>query len=89
MGSYNIEIPHPVIEVEVDYEPSLKREDVSHWYARVEIGGAVLMKREYTADWFDYSTRPDNFAETADDARRMILEEFGNAMKNLLEGGTK
>lgn len=89
MGSYNIEIPHPVIEVEVDYEPATERDQMSRWFARVEIAGVVLMKREYDAEWRNYTTRPDNFAEDGDEARRMILEEFGKVMKNLIEGGTK
>lgn len=89
MGSYNIEIPHPVIEVEVDYEPATERDQMSRWFARVEIAGVVLMKREYSASWHDYTKRPENFAEDADEARRLILEEFGNALKTLLEGGAK
>jgi hypothetical protein len=89
VGSYNIEIPHPVIEVEVEYEPATSHNEDSRWFARVEVGGVVLMKREYDADWRDYTTRPDNFAEDADEARQMILKDFGTAIKNLLEGETK
>jgi hypothetical protein len=86
VGSYNIEIPHPVIEVEVDFEPAINHGENSRWFARVEIGGVTLMKREYQADWPDFK-RPDDFAEDGDEARRMILAEFGKHLKSKLFDG--
>lgn len=84
MSSYNIEIPHPVIEVEVDFEPPINDGERSMWFARIEVGGVVLMKRDYTADWPRSGERLDNFAEDADEAREMILAEFGAKLKALL-----
>lgn len=86
-GSFNIEIPYPIFEVEVDFEPAINHGEDSRWFARIEIGGVVLMKREYNADW---GAGPrELLAEDADEARRMILEEFGRKMKELLGGDLK
>lgn len=85
MSNYNIEIPHPVIEVEVDFEPAINDGERCMWFARIEVGGVVLMKRDYFADW-PWGERPEAgaFAENADDARGLILAEFGAKLKALL-----
>jgi hypothetical protein len=86
MGSYHIELPAPVIDIEVKYQPGPERNEGNTWLATVEVGGVVVMERTYDADWHSFTQRPKDFAEDPDEARQMIAKDFGLAIKKLLEG---
>lgn len=85
-GTVSIEIPAPIVDIEVKYEPGPERNEGNTWFATVEVGGVVVMSRTYDADWRSFTQRPKDFAEDADEARQMIAKDFGIAMKNLLGG---
>lgn len=86
MSTYEIEIPEPVVTANAQYEPTIERDGKAAWFAWVEVGGVRVIERRYDAEWGAYEHAPDNYAEDSDDAERLVLEEFGERLKTLLEG---
>ena len=69
-GTFNIEVPKPVIEVEVDYNPA-GLADVGEWHAKVSAGGVVLMEGDYSSDYLwdervNRFIRPENYVTDSD-----------------------
>lgn len=85
MSSYQIEVPEQVVTAYADYLLGTDEGATPKWLAKVYVGGVTVMEREYVAEWGSYDKEPENYAEDSDDAKALILEEFGEKLKKLLE----
>jgi hypothetical protein len=67
-----IEIPDPVLTVEIGIDPDIDNYPYG-WIATIYCGSIPVLERKYHG------------SNSSDDARVMILEEFGQALKRLVE----
>lgn len=89
-GYLSIDVPKPVLTVEVDYSPEGLESGTGEHVARVYAGKHVLYEASYTSDYLfepgKGAVQPDHFVHDAGDAEDRAINEFGEKLKKLLEG---
>lgn len=90
MTRHSIEIPEPVITVEVvaDYPDDYNWRAGHKITATIDVGGVTVFERVYQTgpDARDSAGfYPDSYAHDEDDARDKVLKAFGEKLKEVLQ----
>lgn len=89
----HIEIPAPVIKAEVAWGSTEDRISpqghfVSVWPVNIEVGGVIVMRREFDNDYLADPENPGHhrttFASDAEEAQEQALTEFGRKIRDLI-----